>query len=186
MGRAATCTRIGGDDAKKETEMKRNLTIALAFLALSGAVGGIAYAKDGGGKRHGGERAGAMMPSLDLADADKNGEITLEEFTKVATERFTTADADKNGQLTVAEVSAEIEKMRTERMATRMIERLDGNGDGTLSAEEAQSGQKKIFALLDKNDDGKIAANERPRGMKRGMGGDDAPAAPAPEAPANP
>jgi Ca2+-binding EF-hand superfamily protein len=169
--------------------MKRNLTIALAFVALAGAVAGTAYARDGGGRHHGGgERAGAMMPSLDLADADKNGEITLEEFTKVATERFTTADADKNGQLTVAEVSAEIEKMRSERMATRMIERLDGNGDGTLSAEEAQSGQKKIFALMDRNDDGKIAANERPRGMGRGMkdgmGGQDSPA--APEAPANP
>jgi Ca2+-binding EF-hand superfamily protein len=159
--------------------MKRNLTIALAFLALAGAVGGHAYARDGGGKHNGGMRAGAMMPSLDLADADKNGEITLEEFTKAATERFTSADADKNGQLTVAEVAAEIEKMRSERMATRMIERLDGNGDGTLSAAEAESGQKKIFALMDRNDDGKIAANERPRGMKRGMGGDNAPDAPA-------
>jgi hypothetical protein len=161
--------------------MKRNLTIALAFIALAGAAGGVAYARDGGGKHHGGMRAGAMMPSLDLADADKNGEITLEEFTKVATERFTSTDADKNGQLTVAEVAAEIEKMRSERMAARMIERLDGNGDGMLTAAEAESGQEKIFALLDRNDDGKIAANERPRGKGRGMGGNDAP-----EAPANP
>ncbi len=174
--------------------MKRNLTIALAFLALSGAVASTAYARDGwGGGRHhgGGERAGGMMPSLNLADADKNGEITLEEFTKVATERFTSADADKNGQLTVAEVSAEIEKMRSARMASHMIERFDGNGDGVLTAEEAKSAQTKVFALLDKNDDGKIAANERPRhmgrgGMKGGMGGQDAPAAPAPIAPATP
>lgn len=186
MGRAELAP-ASGVMMQKETEMKRTITIALAFLTLAGAVGGVAYARDGGGgKRHGGERAGAMMPSLDLADADKNGEITLEEFTKVATERFTSADADKNGQLTVAEVSAEIQKMRNERMATRMIERLDGNGDGTLSAEEAQNGQKKIFALLDKNDDGKIAANERPRGMKRDMGGQDGPADSAPTDPANP
>jgi Ca2+-binding EF-hand superfamily protein len=171
--------------------MKRNMTIALAFLALSGAVATTAYARDGGGGRHhgGGERAGGMMPSLDLADADKNGEITLEEFTKVATERFTSADADKNGQLTVAEVAAEIEKMRSERMAARVIGRLDGNGDGVLTAEEAQSAQKKMFALLDKNDDGKIAANERPRHMGRGMkgkDGQDALAVPAPDAPATP
>jgi Ca2+-binding EF-hand superfamily protein len=172
--------------------MKRNLTIALAFLALSGAVAATAYAREGGGRHHGGgERAGGMMPSLDQADADNNGEITLDEFTKVATERFTSADTDKNGQLTVAEVSAEIQKMRTERMATRLIKRLDGNGDGVLTAEEAQSAQKKMFALLDKNDDGKIVQAERPRhmgrkGMKDAMGGQegaDAPAAPAPATP---
>lgn len=177
--------------------MKRNLTIALAFLALSGAVASAAYARDNGGRHHGGNdrqqegggRMGGMMPSLDLADADKNGEITLEEFTKVATERFTAADADKNGQLTVAEVSAEIQKMRNEQMAARMIERFDGNGDGVLTAEEAQSAQKKVFALLDRNDDGKIAANERPKMGRKGMRGDaqtpDAPAADAP-APATP
>jgi EF hand len=172
--------------------MKRNLTLALAFLALSGAVASTAHAREGGGRHHGGgERAGGMMPSLDQADADKNGEITLEEFTKVATERFTSADADKNGQLTVAEVSAEIQKMRTERMATRLIERLDGNGDGVLTADEAQSAQKKMFALLDKNDDGKIVQSERPRhmgrgGMKDGMGGQDGADAPAAPAPATP
>jgi Ca2+-binding EF-hand superfamily protein len=164
--------------------MKRNLTIALAFIALAGAVGGAAYARDGGG-RHGGDRAGGFMPSLNQADADNNGEITLEEFTKVATERFTSADGDKNGQLTVAEVSAEIQKMRNERMATRIIERLDGNGDGVLTTAEAENARGKMFALMDRNDDGKIAGNELPRHMGRGMGGQDAPEAPAP-APATP
>jgi Ca2+-binding EF-hand superfamily protein len=168
--------------------MKRNLKIALAFLALAGAVGGTAaYARDGwGGGRHGGERAGGFMPSLKQADLDNNGEITLEEFTKVATERFTSADADKNGQLTVAEVSAEIQKMRNERMATRVIERLDGNGDGVLTTAEVENARGKLFALMDRNDDGKIAGNELPRRMGRGMDGQDAPQSPAPEAPANP
>jgi Ca2+-binding EF-hand superfamily protein len=174
VGRAGRRTRIGGDDAKKETEMKPTLKIALAFLALSSAITATAYARDGGrhGDRHGGDRAG-MMPPLEMLDADKSGDVTLEEFTKVANERFAKADADKDGKLTVAEVAAEIEKMRAEQMAKRMISRFDANDDGVLTAEEAANGQKKMFAMLDKNDDGKIVQSERPgKWGRHGKGGD--------------
>ena len=175
MGRAGRRTRIGGDDAKKELEMKPTLKIALAFVALSGAVAATAYARDGGGSH--GERHGGMMPPLEMLDADKNGDVTLEEFTKVANERFASADADKDGKLTVAEVAGEIEKMRAEQMAKRMIARFDANDDGVLTAEESANAQKKMFAMLDKNDDGKIVQSERPgrwggKGM-RGEGMDD-------------
>ena len=174
MGRAGRRTRIGGDDAKKELEMKPTLKIALAFVALSSALATTAYARDGGGRhgdRQGGGRAG-MMPPLEMLDADKNGDVTLEEFTKVANERFAKADADKDGKLTVAEVAAEIEKMRAERMAKRFIARLDANDDGVLTAEEAANAQKKMFAMLDKNDDGKIVQSERPgKWGRHGKGG---------------
>jgi Ca2+-binding EF-hand superfamily protein len=170
MGRAGRRTRIGGDDAKKETEMKPTLKIALAFLALSSTLATTAYARDGW--RHGGDREG-MMPKLDMFDADKNGDVTLEEFTKVANERFAKADADKDSKLTVAEVAAEIERMRAEEMAKRMIARFDANDDGVLTAEEAANGEKKMFAMLDKNDDGKIVQSERPgKWGRHGMGGD--------------
>jgi Ca2+-binding EF-hand superfamily protein len=155
---------------QKETEMKPTLKIALAFVALSSALAGAAYAREGG--RHGGGRAG-MMPPIESLDADKNGDVTLEEFTKVANERFAKADTDKDGKLTVAEVAAEIEKMRAEQMAKRMISRFDANDDGVLTAEEAANGQKKMFAMLDKNDDGKIVKDEFPQRMGRhGKGGD--------------
>ena len=171
MGRAGRRTRIGGDDAKKETKMKPTLKIALAFVALSSALATTAYARDGGG-RHGGGRAG-MMPPLEMLDADKNGDVTLEEFTKVANERFASADADNDGKLTVAEVAGEIEKMRAEQMAKRMIARFDANDDGVLTAEESANAQKKMFAMLDKNDDGKIVQSERPgRWGGKGMRGD--------------
>jgi len=53
--------------------------------------------------------------------------------------------------------------MRAERMARRLIERFDTNGDGVLTAAEVESRQKKMFALLDRNDDGKIEKDEMPR-----------------------
>lgn len=155
---------------QKELEMKPTLKIALAFMALSSALTATAHARDG--KHQGRDRAG-MMPPLEMLDADKNGDVTLEEFTKVANERFAKADADKDGKLTVAEVAAEIEKMRAERMAKRFIARLDANDDGVLTAEESANAQQKMFAMLDKNDDGKIVQSERPgRWGGKGMRGD--------------
>ena len=145
--------------------MKRSTTIALAFLALSGSVATAAYAQ--GGK--GGMGQTGLMPPIESLDADKNGDITLEEFTKVADERFASADTDKDGKLTVAEVASAIEKMRTENMAKRIIARLDANDDGAVTAEEAANARKKMFAMLDKNDDGKIVASERPQ-MRDGKG----------------
>ena len=154
--------------------MKNTMKIALAFVALSSALATTAYARDGQGGRHHGERAGGMMPPLEMLDANKDGDVTLEEFTKIANERFASADADKDGKLTVAEVAGEIEKMRAERMAKRLISRADANDDGVLTAEEAANTQKKMFAMLDKNDDGKITKTERPGKMGRhGKGGPD-------------
>ena len=73
------------------------------------------------------------------------------------------------GKVTVAELAAEIEKMRAERMAKRIIDRFDTNGDGVLTKAEVESRQKKMFALLDRNDDGKIEKSEQPhhRPMQR-------------------
>ncbi len=156
--------------------MKKTTGMALAFLALSAAVTGTAVAD----KRHGGGNAGMMgglgggMRSLDLADADKNGEITFDEFKKAAGDRFVLADANKDGKVTVEEMAAAIEKMRAERMAKRMIERFDSDGDGSVTLAEIDNGQKEIYALLDRNDDGKLVKEEMPRRGGKGhkWGGD--------------
>ena len=66
--------------------------------------------------------------------------------------------------MTVAEIASEIERMRAERMARRIVERFDADGDGMLTVAEIESRQKKMFALLDRNDDGKIVKEEMPRG----------------------
>ena len=163
---------------QRKTDMKKTTGMALAFLALSAAVTGTAVAD----KRHGGGNAGMMgglgggMRSLDLADADKNGEITFDEFKKAAGDRFVLADANKDGKVTVEEMAAAIEKMRAERMAKRMIERFDSDGDGSVTLAEIDNGQKEIYALLDRNDDGKLVKEEMPhRGGKGHKWGGDGP-----------
>lgn len=176
MGLIQDHTRIGGDDAK-ETTMNRYTQLALAFLTLSGATATVACAQDRG------PGDARMLPPIEMMDADKNGDVTLEEVTKVTDERFATADADKDGKLTVAEVAAEIARLRSERMAERLISRIDTNDDGVLTADEVGKTRTKMFALLDRNDDGKIVKSEMPqrdRGMrKHGKGwfggGDESP-----------
>jgi Ca2+-binding EF-hand superfamily protein len=140
---------------RQEKTMKKSTKIALAFLALAGAAGSAAMAQDG--KRGGGMR-------FEQTDADSSGDITFEEFA-AAMKRldFARADADRDGKATVGEIADEIERMRAERMARRIIARFDADGDGALTAAEIESRQKKLFALMDRNDDGKVVKDEMPR-----------------------
>jgi Ca2+-binding EF-hand superfamily protein len=82
--------------------------------------------------------------------------------------RMGLADADNDGKLSVEEIALELERMRYRRMAQRMIERFDTDGDGALTTAEVESHQKKMFALMDRNDDGKVEQGEmRRRDMRR-------------------
>lgn len=112
-----------------------------------------------------GMRGGFMdrQAMFDRADADDSGDVTYEEFAAVFGNRFTSADADGNGELTVGEVADGIQRIMAERMAARVIERLDTNDDGKLTVAEIESQQKKLFALADRDDDGKVTIEEMQR-----------------------
>jgi Ca2+-binding EF-hand superfamily protein len=75
-----------------------------------------------------------------------------------------------DGKMTVAEIASEIERMRAERRAQRIVDRFDTDGDGMLTAAEIESRQKKMFALMDRNDDGKVVKEEMPqrKNVRRG------------------
>jgi Ca2+-binding EF-hand superfamily protein len=144
---------------QQEKTMRTSTKLALAFLSLAGVAGGVAYANDG---RHGPDGGRAMM-RFDRLDADRSGDVTFEEFSAMMQSRIGGADANNDGKMSVEEIAAAIEKMRAERMARRLVERFDTDGDGMLTAAEVESRQKKMFALLDRNDDGKILKEEMPR-----------------------
>lgn len=120
----------------------------------------------------------AERPSFAEIDADKSGAITQAEFVAFGRTRFTeglsAADTDGNGVVSRAEILAGLERAvdrRGGRMADRLLERGDTNGDGGLSAEEiramAAAGPGRgrgpggqIFDRLDANDDGSVSAEE--------------------------
>jgi Ca2+-binding EF-hand superfamily protein len=139
--------------------MKTSTKLALAFLTLAGFAGSTAYAADDR-PGHDGPRASMRFDRL---DQDQSGDVTFEEFSAVLKSRIGGADANGDGKMTVQEIAVEIEKMRAERMARRIIDRFDTDGDGMLTAAEVESRQRKMFALMDRNDDGKIVKDEMPR-----------------------
>lgn len=149
--------------------MRISTRLSLAFLALAG-MAGTAYAAGPDDMRGHGGPGGHMR--FERADADNSGDVTFEEFAAAMNERLGEADADNDGKMTVGEIADQIERMRAERTARRLIERFDTDGDGALTKVEIESRQKKMFALLDRNDDGKIVQDEMRGGRHGGRRGD--------------
>ena len=153
--------------------MRTSTKLALAFVALAGAVGTTAYAENNASEKL---REGTMM-RLSKAMSDTNGTITFDQFSDAMNTRLKKLVADNGGKLTVAQLADALEKARFEHMAKRIIARYDTRGDGTLTSDDITSRQKKVFAMLDRNNDGKIEKSELPKGGRFGRhhqwGGDD-------------
>lgn len=122
----------------------------------------------GGPGRHHGRRGGrggqAMM--LRMLDTNMDNAVSMEEFMLLHDLRFKNADANNDGALDSSEIDA-IVAVRADQMKTRMLERLDGDGDGQISAEEFATPFQERFSRLDRNDDGSIERSE----MRRDRGG---------------
>lgn len=112
-------------------------------------------------------------PRFDFAQVDTNGDgqITQEELDAHAAARFAEADNDGNGTLSTEELIARLQARDTDRLqrgAERMIERMDENDDGVLSAEEmAARDNSRMFERLDANDDGAISQEEMDTARER-------------------
>jgi Ca2+-binding EF-hand superfamily protein len=144
--------------------MRKTTGLALAFVALAGAVGTTAYAENNSSARM---REGTMM-RLDKAMKDSNGTISFDQFSDAMNARLKEMVADNGGKLTVAQLADALEKARFEEMAKRIVARYDTKGDGTLTTEDITGRQKKMFAMLDRNNDGKIERNELPKAGRIG------------------
>ncbi len=148
--------------------MKRATALTGAII-LALAAGSLPLsAQDRGDRGH-----GPRGPRIDFeeVDANQDGKITQEELQAHAAARFAAADTDGNGTLSVEEMIARAEAQRAERMmrgAERMIERMDQNGDGVLSAAEmGPRDEGRIFARLDADEDGAISREEMDNARER-------------------
>jgi Ca2+-binding EF-hand superfamily protein len=149
---------------QQEKTMRTTSKLALAFVALAGAVGTTAYAENNASAKM---REGTMM-RLNKAMNDANGAITFDQFSDAMNARLKKLVADNGGKLTVAQLADALEKARFERMVKRIVARYDSKGDGTLTTDDITGREKKVFAMLDKNNDGKIEKSELPKGGRFG------------------
>ncbi len=136
------------------------LTIATigGALALGLAIPATAQAQNG-------ERRANMIEQF---DTDRSGTISADEYVTARSMRFDEADADGNGELTREEVIDRMERRRLERRASRLLRRMDIDGDGKVTKAETEGRARKRFALMDRDDSGAIESDEMRRG-KRGM-----------------
>ena len=78
-------------------------------------------------------------PSFSELDVNGDGAITRSDIEAAAQARFADADTDGNGALSEAELKAQAMARADDRAAaqsTRMLNRLDADGDGALSIDE--------------------------------------------------
>lgn len=165
-------------------QKKRVLTaVALAALA-AGTLTTAALAQMGEGMGRAGGDGPMLAQIFDTVDADKDGKITAEEFAAHRKARAASVDANNDGKLSAEEIAAmhmQGAQDRANARAARMIERMDADGDGLLSAAELASGQggmpAAMFDRLDADGDGAVskaeaeAAQARMRDHMQGRGG---------------
>lgn len=148
--------------------------LAVAGLALMGCATASAAPKPPVAQN--GAEAGAPKggPGAMFKNADKNhdGKVTLEEARALSGEKFAAADANKDGQLEPEEMRALGARMGKGDRAGRGqgrghgqgqgqgLKRLDKDGNGTISKEEAPPRLKDHFDEVDTNKDGQLDREE--------------------------
>jgi hypothetical protein len=96
-------------------------TVILATVAMAVLVGTAA--------------AQSAQPRGMRGDADSDGRISQSEFVERRVQRLTAVDANRDGSVSVEERVSGVDTRRNQRASAR-FERLDVNGDGSLSRDE--------------------------------------------------
>ncbi|MEM1045163.1 MAG: EF-hand domain-containing protein [Pseudomonadota bacterium] len=125
----------------------RVISASAAVLILFGAP---VVAQSGAGDRR--------SEAFDRLDSDKDGAVSVEEFI-AGNRRFARFDLNADGTVSEDEIDAAIaERMR--RFKDRMLARLDGDGDRSVSRAEYDEQRRERFSRLDANGDGRIERTE--------------------------
>lgn len=112
-----------------------------------------------------GERPGraAMMERLKAADTNADGLISRSEAAALPRilENFDAIDANKDGQISVEELRAFRAQHRGHGEGKgRHFQRMDTDGDGKVSRQEAINAATAMFDRLDANKDGFVTPDE--------------------------
>lgn len=112
--------------------------------------------------------SGLQGPTFETLDTDGNGAISQAEMWDRPRARFAEADADGSGGLSIDELRARMDA-KADRRATRMLERMDSDGDGQLTFAEMADNPRaaRRFERIDKDGDGKLSRAEFDKARER-------------------
>lgn len=105
-------------------------------------------------------------------DTNKDGKVTADEFKAGSAARFAAADTNHDGELDAAELAA-MRKARIEHPShggKRGLARIDKDGNGTISRDEAPPRLLEHFDEVDTNHDGALDQQEVAAFHKGGAG----------------
>ena len=170
------------------------ITVGTAAFAAGPGMGPMGFGPQGG-----------PMHFFTEADANKDGKVDAAEMTAFRDKMFADANSDGKDGVTIQEFEPWFWNQHREMMV-RAFQHLDADGDGQVSKAEADAASEQMLNRFDRNDDGVLSSDDRsnrdgwgrdgkhgrhhgPGMMQRWMGqdagpDDNAPAAPAGEAPA--
>lgn len=115
---------------------------------------------------------------LDKLDTNDDGQVSRAEHTAGIQQMFSKLDADNDGVVTASEVDAwkatphngsvhdDMKPATHDRLGHEKFQKLDKNGDGRVTLEEASSGCDAMFDKADTNHDGTLSREELASGHK--------------------
>jgi Ca2+-binding EF-hand superfamily protein len=133
----------------------KTITLAAALLALTAGA--------------------ATAQGMPKADANGDGKVTLAEFKTARVAMMMRADTNKDGKVSKAELEAFGERKGGESKRAggggRMFGMVDANNDGFLTKPEVEKMVERRFQRMDVNGDGSLSAAELQSGKRGPMGG---------------
>ena len=144
---------------------------ATAAIALVGVIGlaGTSIAQRAFGSGWGGlglARGLGAEQLLREVDTDRDGKITQAEIDRAVGSRLERFDGDRNGRLSLEEFTALWADL-TRPVAVRAFQFLDPDGDAGVSRDELNERFSRVVARFDRNGDGALSVEDRRHGFGR-------------------